>query len=124
MLNEARLVGFIPVRNADDARHFYEHVLGLGFVSDDSFALVFRMADGTSLRVVRVGEFTPAAFTILGWQVTDIRAQAQALAAAGVAILRYTFLEQDESGIWTAPNGNQVLWFTDPDGNVLSISQT
>ena len=25
-------------------------------------------------------------------------------------------------GIWTAPNGDRVAWFKDPDGNTLSIS--
>ena len=30
---------------------------------------------------------------------------------------------QDENGIWTAPTGDKVAWFKDPDGNVLSISQ-
>jgi len=25
-------------------------------------------------------------------------------------------------GIWTAPDGDQVAWFKDPDGNLLSLS--
>jgi hypothetical protein len=45
------------------------------------------------------------------------------LAAAGVAFERYAWFEQDERGIWTAPNGSKVAWFKDPDGNVLSVSQ-
>ena len=47
----------------------------------------------------------------------------KALAAKGVSFLRYSFFEQDELGIWTAPDGDKVAWFTDPDGNVLSLSQ-
>ena len=30
---------------------------------------------------------------------------------------------QDELGIWTTPSGARVAWFTDPDGNVLSLTQ-
>jgi hypothetical protein len=42
---------------------------------------------------------------------------------AGVAMTRYPGMPQDELGIWTAPGGARVAWFTDPDGNVLSVSQ-
>jgi hypothetical protein len=31
-------------------------------------------------------------------------------------------MKQDELGVWTPPNGDQVAWFKDPDGNMLSIS--
>jgi hypothetical protein len=34
-----------------------------------------------------------------------------------------TQFEQDALGIWTAPSGDKVAWFKDPDGNTLSISQ-
>ena len=43
---------------------------------------------------------------------------------AGVKVEKYSFLEQDELGIWTSPDGtSKVAWFKDTDGNVLSISQ-
>ena len=36
---------------------------------------------------------------------------------------KYDFLEQDNSGVWTSPNGSKVAWFKDPDGNVLSLTE-
>ena len=123
MLHEAQVIGFVPTRDAEAARTFYEGVLELEFVSDVGFAMVFRMADGTMMRVVRVGAFTPATFTILGWAVTGITEKARALAARGVAALRFSSLEQDADGVWTAPSGDRVLWFKDPDGNTLSFSE-
>ena len=45
------------------------------------------------------------------------------LTARGVTFERVGFLEQDEAGIWTAPNGDTIAWFKDPDGNTLSLSQ-
>lgn len=118
-----RPIGFIPTRDADAARAFYEGVLGLVFVSDDQFALVFRLADDVMLRVVRFGEFEPAQFTIFGWETYEIVGSVDALAAKGVEFLRFDFMKQDSRGIWTSPNGNKVAWFKDPDGNVLSLSQ-
>ena len=42
----------------------------------------------------------------------------------GIAFNRYDGLAQDEFGIWTAPGGAaKVAWFSDPDGNVLSLTQ-
>ncbi len=123
MLRETRLIGFIPTRDAEAARAFYEGVLQLQFVADAGVALVFRMADGTMIRVVRVWTFEPATFTILGWEVVGIAEEARALAARGVAALRFPGLEQDADGVWTAPSGDKVVWFKDPDGNTLSFSE-
>ena len=123
MLGSTEIVAFVPTRDAGKARTFYEGVLGLRFVSDDGFALVFD-ANGIMVRVAEVPPpFTPAQFTILGWQVTEIEKVAAGLQGKGVQFERYGFLEQDKLGIWTTPTGEKVAWFKDPDGNVLSVSQ-
>jgi predicted enzyme related to lactoylglutathione lyase len=80
-------------------------------------------ANGTMLRVTAVSTLTPQPFTVLGWAVPDIDAKARELAAAGIQLDRFDGLDQDESGIWTAPDGDRVAWFQDPDGNRLSIAQ-
>ena len=123
MLGSTNIVAFVPTRDADKARAFYERVLGLRFVNDDGFALVMD-ANGIMIRVARVGkEFTPAQFTILGWQVSEIENMVRALQNKGVHFEIYGFFKQDELGIWTAPTGDKVAWFKDPDGNVLSLTQ-
>jgi catechol 2,3-dioxygenase-like lactoylglutathione lyase family enzyme len=123
VLATAKLIAFIPTRNADRARAFYETTLGLRFVQDDQFALVMD-SNGTMVRIVRAPEFTPFPFTLLGWDVPDIDVAVNDLSARGVQFHRYGFLEQSPTGIWTAPGGAaKVAWFPDPDGNLLSISQ-
>jgi catechol 2,3-dioxygenase-like lactoylglutathione lyase family enzyme len=121
MLGTAKIQAFIPTRDAEAARRFYVEVLGLRFVADDSFALVFD-AGGTELRLQRVPELTPHPFTALGWIVGDIVAQVRELSARGVTFERYGFAPQDELGIWTT-HGAKVAWFKDPDGNLLSLAQ-
>lgn len=116
------LVGFLPTTDAQRARNFYVDILKLEFIRDDHFAIVLKSGDNL-IRIARVKDFTPAPYTILGWEVADIHASVHQFAAAGVTFSRYPFLEQDPSGIWTAPDGSKVAWFTDPDGNVLSLSQ-
>ncbi|MDE1162654.1 MAG: VOC family protein [Acidobacteriaceae bacterium] len=116
-------IGFIPTNYPAEARAFYEKTLGLSFVSDDGYALVFRMAGGVMLRIVRTGAFTPLPFTVFGWETAQIESDIDELAAKAVVFERFGFFEQDARGIWTAPNGNKVAWFKDPDGNTLSLSQ-
>src|SRR5258708_6715827 len=123
MLGSTNIVAFVPTRDSEKAKAFYEGVLEPRFVSDDGFALVFD-ANGIMVRVAKVPpQFTPAQFTILGWQVSEIEKVVAGLKGKGVQFERFGFFEQDELGIWTAPTGDKVAWFKDPDGNVLSVSQ-
>jgi len=123
MLASEKIIGFVPISDAARARSFYAEKLGLKFVSEDSFAVVFD-ANGNMLRLTRVQEVRPQPFTILGWQVSDITTTVRQLGAAGVEFERYgEFMQQDDLGIWDAPGGSRVAWFKDPDGNILSVSQ-
>jgi catechol 2,3-dioxygenase-like lactoylglutathione lyase family enzyme len=123
MLGQTPIIAFIPTRDAAQSRSFYEGLLGLRFIDDDNFALVME-ANGTMIRIVRVGNFTPAPFTILGWKVQDIHQSIADLTAKGLTFTRYPHFEQTPDGVWTAPGGAaKVAWFADPDGNTLSLSQ-
>ena len=114
---------FVATTKPEHARAFYRDTLGLKLVSEDPFALVFD-GGGTVLRVQKVQSFTPHPFTAVGWNVPDIAAEVLALAAKGVTFERYSFFQQDDNGVWTAPDGTGVAWFKDPDGNTLSLAQT
>jgi catechol 2,3-dioxygenase-like lactoylglutathione lyase family enzyme len=117
------LVGFIPTRDAEAARTFYETKVGLHFISEDQFAILFQ-SGVNMIRITRTGSFTPAPFTILGWESSDIEQDVRSMSARGVTFERYDYMgPQDKLGIWTAPSGARVAWFKDPDGNTLSISQ-
>jgi catechol 2,3-dioxygenase-like lactoylglutathione lyase family enzyme len=123
MLASSKMVGFVPTRDSQRAREFYEGKLGFEFISDDPFALVVR-AGNNKVRVAKVPQdFKPVAFTILGWEVQDIEAVVAWLKGRGVTFEKYPFIQDPELGVWTAPGGDKVAWFKDPDGNVLSVAQ-
>ncbi len=122
MLNKSHLISFVATSNANAAAEFYEKNLGLTFVSGDQFALVFEV-NGTMLRIQKVDKVNPHAYTALGWEVTDIKKEVSRLIKRGVKFARYEGMDQDEQGIWKAPSGAKIAWFTDPDGNVLSLTQ-
>jgi catechol 2,3-dioxygenase-like lactoylglutathione lyase family enzyme len=111
------LVAFLATSDPERSREFYEGTLGLRLVSDDEFALVFDAA-GTALRIQKLEEVRPRPGTALGWRVDDIE---DAVDSLDVSFERYESLEQDDRGIWTAPGGARIVWFEDPDGNILCL---
>lgn len=123
MLNSSPIVALLAITDFARSRTYYERVLGLTFLHDDRFALVFD-ANGTTLRLAKVDTLAPAPYTVLGWHVAEIRAERESLAAKGVTFELFPGLQQDDLGVCTFPGGSQVAWFKDPDGNLLSLTQT
>jgi catechol 2,3-dioxygenase-like lactoylglutathione lyase family enzyme len=122
VLDPAELVAFVPASDLGRARHFYETVLGLSCVDATAVAAVFDCGRAT-LRVTSVPAFSPAGHTVIGWAVPDLGAAVQSLIEQAVVMERYPGIEQDERGIWTTSDGDQVVWFKDSEGNTLSLTQ-
>ena len=122
MLESSDVIAFAGATDLARARAFYERTLDLTVTEQNEFACVLD-AHGTMLRVTAVPQVSPAGYTVLGWRVSDISSPVHALAARGVEFRRYDGMDQDADGIWTTPGGDQVAWFADPDGNVLSLTQ-
>jgi catechol 2,3-dioxygenase-like lactoylglutathione lyase family enzyme len=122
MLNTSDVIAFVATAKPEQARAFYRGILGLALREEDPFALVFD-ANGVTLRVAKVQTLAAAPHTVLGWRVPDIRATVATLTRAGVVWERFPGLPQDDTGIWTSPTGARIVWFKDPDGNLLSLTQ-
>ena len=122
MLDTAQLVAFVPSLDLDASDRFYSGVLRLRRVESTAFANAYD-ANGTQLRVTRVGELPPVSHTVLGWRVENIAGEIRELRAAGVEFRLYDSLAQDEDGVWESPSGARIAWFSDPDGNTLSLQQ-
>ena len=122
MLNQERIIAFVPVTDIDRAMHFYADVLGL-IVTDCSDDFCALDAGGTCLRLTRVTDHPTMLHTVVGWSVDNLDTTASELAHRGVGFHRYEGMNQNENGAWVSPGGDQVAWFSDPDGNTLSITQ-
>jgi catechol 2,3-dioxygenase-like lactoylglutathione lyase family enzyme len=120
--SDGSFIAFIPVRDLTAARHFYGEVLGLAVLEESPFDVVVD-AMGTMLRLTKVEDLLIQPFTIAGWQVPDMRVAIDSLTRVGVTFTRYDGMDQDDRGVWTTPGGDEVAWFTDPDGNTLSLTR-
>ena len=76
------------------------------------------------MRLTQVMGYKSAGHTVLGWHVADLHGAMQGLKAKGVTFKNYDGMGQDPEGVWASPDGGaRLAWFTDPDGNVLSLTQ-
>lgn len=122
MLSDATLTSLVGTTKPDAAKVFFQDLLGLKFIADDSYALIFE-GKNARLRVSRVPAVIPAQYAVLAFAVSDIDKAVDGLTAKGVVFARYPFFVQDAKGVWTVPNGTKVAWFPDPDLNLLSLVQ-
>ena len=119
----AKAVSFIVARDRAAAKACYGGTLGFPLTHEDDFAAVYDQ-NGTMLRISTMPDHVAQGHTVLGWDVPDIEEAVTALRDKGVAFTVYEGFGQDALGIWTVPGGTtKVAWFTDPDGNVLSLTQ-
>jgi catechol 2,3-dioxygenase-like lactoylglutathione lyase family enzyme len=121
VLTGARMNGFVPTKDAEEARSFYEGLLGFALVSDNQYVATLRSGEMT-IMLQKIDDAVPEHRTILGWEVTNIRDAVSSLSKRGATFERYGWMEQDDLGIWNSPDG-KVAWFKDPDGNVISLSE-
>ena len=116
-------VAFVYVTDRERALAFYRDTLGLELSSSDGYG-DFLTLGGAMLRMTVIPDHNPHAHPVLGWNVEDISAAAEALRDKGVTFAIYEGWDQDELGIWTSPDGQSKLaFFTDPDGNALMLNQ-
>ncbi len=122
MLGTSELIAFVGVTNVDVSTSFYRDTLGLKVVDSGAGHCVLD-SDGSLLRLTLIANLINVEYTVVGWKVSQIEETAAELSARGVIFQQFDGIEQDERGIWTAPNGDRVAWFVDPDANILSITQ-
>jgi catechol 2,3-dioxygenase-like lactoylglutathione lyase family enzyme len=116
-------VAFLYVSDRERALGFYRDTLGLALCGSDGFGDFIDLG-GALLRMTVAPDHQAHPDPVLGWNVDDIGAAAQALRDRGILFTIHEGMGQDALGIWTSPDGaTKVAFFADPDGNVLTLSQ-
>ena len=122
MLGSATITALVGTMKPEAAKAFYADTLGLKFISDDTYAMIFE-GKNTRVRVSKVPAMAPAQYAVLAFTVDDIEKAVDDLTGKGVVFARFGFFVQDARGVWSAPDGTKVAWFHDPDLNLLSVVQ-
>jgi len=122
MLADTKAFSGFAVDDLDAAKRFYGETLGLrvSVLDEENGLLSLDLAGGRETLVYLKPDFEPATYTILNFQVDDVDAAVDGLAARGVGFERYDGFDQDEKGI-ARGSGPAIAWFKDPAGNLFSV---
>ena len=123
ILQSGKPVAFLYVKDRKQALKFYCESLGLTLQSSDDFGDFINLGSGLA-RMTVMPDFAATPHPVLGWNVDDIDAAVRALRDRGIVFNIHEGMGQDELGIWTSPDGqSKVAFFSDSEGNVLTLSQ-
>jgi catechol 2,3-dioxygenase-like lactoylglutathione lyase family enzyme len=124
MLKNSEAFSGFSVKDLDHAKEFYGGTLGLDVSMEDA-GLALRFPGSRPVFLYPKDNHQPATYTCLNFPVDDIDKTVDELTAAGVKFEHYgPDFGQDEKGISRDPRGPAgIAWFTDPDGNILSVIQ-
>ena len=123
-LQSSTPVSFLYVKERERALNFYCEKLGFQLRSSDGFGDFIDLGTGL-MRMTVMPDYSASPHPVLGWNVRDISAAARALRERGIVFTIHEGMGQDALGIWTSPDGSsKVAFFADPDGNVLTLSQS
>ena len=122
MLGSSAAFSGMSSNDIEAAKRFYGETLGVD-VTEDHGILNLKLAGGQRVIVYPKDNHEPATFTVLNFEVSDIDAAVDDLAAKGVVFERYEGAGQDAKGI-AREYPPPIAWFKDPAGNILSVIQT
>jgi catechol 2,3-dioxygenase-like lactoylglutathione lyase family enzyme len=123
MLTKSPVFPSIRVSDIHKARTFYEKKLGLKIIFEDKGELLFEAGKHSRIYLYE-GQKSTATHTLAVFYVSDIYETIEELTKAGVTFEHYNYpqLKTDEKGV-VHRGQKKGAWFTDPDGNILGLSQ-
>lgn len=122
MLQNAPMYAYIPVKDVDRARKFYEGKLGFTPKEETAGGLVYEFAKGTGCFLYPTANAGTSQASQAFWQVEDIEHEVAELKARGVRLETYDIPGVDDEGILT-DGGARAAWFKDTEGNIMAVIQ-
>jgi catechol 2,3-dioxygenase-like lactoylglutathione lyase family enzyme len=124
MLQKSPMYAYIPVKDVDRARKFYEEKLGFKVREEIAGGVVYEFAQHTACFLYPTPNAGTSKASQAFWQVEEIEREVADLKARGVKFEEYDTPEmKTENGIATA-GGAKAAWFKDTEGNIMAIIQS
>jgi catechol 2,3-dioxygenase-like lactoylglutathione lyase family enzyme len=112
----------IAVKNREEARSFYEGVLGLTDVGIESPDVIAYRSGSSVVIVYETGVAGSNQATYATWAVGDeIEDVVEGLRAKGVSFEHYDLPGTTRDGDIHVAGSMKTAWFRDPDGNILNL---
>jgi len=124
MLQNFPMYAYIPAKDVDRARQFYERKLGFQPKEEIAGGVVYEFGDNTACFLYPTPNAGTSQASQAFWQVEDVEREVAELKARGVTFEDYDLPgEKSPSGVLTG-GGAKAAWFKDSEGNILAIIQS
>jgi len=124
MLRDNDAMATIAVREVDVARDFYGGKLGLNELPSENSGVLIYQSGHSKLQVYRSEYAGTNRATAATWIVSeDLKAIVETLKSKGVTFEHYDLPALTLQDDIYVGDGFSVVWFKDPDSNILSVIQ-
>jgi predicted enzyme related to lactoylglutathione lyase len=123
MLQKSPMYAYIPVKDVERARQFYEQTLGFKPKTETAGGVVYEFAGGTACFLYPTPNAGTSQASQAFWEVEDIESEVAELKKRGVVFEDYKMPGQDANGILNQ-GGAKAAWFKDTEGNIMAVVQS
>lgn len=122
MLNDKNAIATVAVKDLKAAAGFYEGTLGLKKEATEGEEVITYRSGSSMLNVYRSSYAGTNQATAVTWAVgNELDGIVQSLKAKGVVFEHYDLPGMTREGDIHVCDGMKVVWFKDPDGNILNL---
>ncbi len=123
MLQKSPMYAYLPAKDVNRARNFYEQKLGFKPKQEISGGVAYEFGKGTACFLYPTPNAGTSKASQAFWQVDDVEREVAELKAKGVKFEEYDMPGmKTKDGIATA-GGAKAAWFKDTEGNILALVQ-
>lgn len=124
MLKDTKAFSSFATNNTAAARKFYADTLQLS-VTETKGMLHLHLNGAGDILIYPKPEHVPATFTVLNFNVADVKKAVAELKQAGIVFEHYPGLNTETDHIMRSEEMRVAqAWFKDPSGNILSVIET
>jgi catechol 2,3-dioxygenase-like lactoylglutathione lyase family enzyme len=123
MLQNSPMFAYLPVKDVQRARQFYEQKLGFRAKQELAGGVVYEFAAGTSCFMYPTPNAGTSRASQAFWQVEDVEREVDELKSKGVVFEEYDMPGMPMKNSIATGGGAKTAWFKDPEGNILAIVQ-
>jgi predicted enzyme related to lactoylglutathione lyase len=121
MLQKYPFYAYIPARDVERARKFYEEKVGLQPDEEIAGGVVYAFGQGTACFLYPTPNAGTSKASQAFWQVDNIEREVDELKRRGVQFENYDMPDMKrENGIYSG-GGARAAWFKDSEGNILAL---
>src|SRR2546421_1937110 len=123
MLQKSPMYAYIPAKDVDRARKFYEQKLGFKPKEETEGGVVYEFGEHTACFLYPTPNAGTSKASQAFWQVDDVEREVAELKAKGVRFEEYDTPEMKTKDGIMAAGGGKAAWFKDSEGNIMAVIQ-